>query len=299
MKCYANLHLHSTHSDGKYDPATLAQIAFKEGYRAAALTDHDTATGYPEFKAACDALGLETIFGVEFSAPTDLFTRPNGKQGSFHIAAFHFDPEYPAMKDYLAKMGMRETDQTRVLFERGLRLGLIRDITWDEVLDCNKGIAWLCNEHVFAAMKAKGLVTDLDYRPFFENVFGKHRSEVPRLYEFKQVDEIIRLVHDAGGIALVAHPLDQLQYLDTLIEMGIDGLEVWHADLPEEVRAEALRLGLEKNLYLSGGSDHSGLCGGQYETYADPTTCPFYIEPLSSGTTKEYFEEIRDRQKRR
>lgn len=299
MNFYANLHLHSTHSDGKYDPTTLAKIAHQEGYRAAALTDHDTATGCAEFKAACEALGMEAIFGAEFSAPTSLYTRPNGKAGSFHITAYHFDPEYPPMKEYLTQMGLRETDQTRILFERGLQLGLIQGITWDEVLAFNQGIAYICNEHVFAAMKAKGLATDLDYPLFFKNVYGPYRKTVPPLYPFKQVEEIIALVHEAGGIALVAHPHNQLQYLDALIEMGIDGLEAWHPDLTEEEKAEAYRLGLEKKLYISGGSDHSGLCGGQYATLTDPRLSRHYIEPLSVGTTKDYFEEIRDRTLRR
>ena len=51
MKFYANLYLHSTHSDGKYTPAQLAETAYNEGYRAASVTDHDTATAYGEFKA--------------------------------------------------------------------------------------------------------------------------------------------------------------------------------------------------------------------------------------------------------
>ncbi len=295
MKLYANLHLHSTHSDGKYDPTTLAQIAHDEGYKAAVLTDHDVASGTGEFREACAKLGMESFLGTEFNALTDLFMRPNGKKGAFHITAYHFDPEYPEMKEYLRQMSLRETDQTRVLFERGLKIGYLHDITWDEVLEFNKGITWLCNEHVFRAMKAKGLATDMDYRPFFENLFGKHRSEVPRLYNYKDVDEIIDLVHRAGGIALVAHPAGQLQYVDALIEMGIDGLEVWHRLLSEEEKKEAYDIGMRKGLYISGGSDHDGLCGGEYETFADPKSSPFYVEPLSTGTTQLHFEEIRDR----
>lgn len=294
MKMYANLHIHSTHSDGKYTPTELARVAAKEGYKAAALTDHDTITGYPEFKAECDKLGLECIFGAEFSAPCDCFKKPDGRRESFHITAYHFDPEYPEMKEYLRQMGVRETDQTRVLFERGLKEGLISSITWDEVLEYNKGVAWLCNEHVFRAMKAKGLVTDLDYTNFFNTLFGSRRREVPPAYPFKNADELIKLIRDAGGIALVAHPTKQLQYIDALINMGITGLEVWHPSLTEEEKDEAYKIGLEKGLFISGGSDHSGLCGGEYSSFKNPETCEFYIEPCSAGTTKEYFDEIKN-----
>jgi len=293
MNFYANLHLHSTHSDGKDTPTDLARLAAEEGYLAAALTDHDTVTGYGEFKAECDRLGLECIFGAEFTAPCRSLKTADGKDEEFHITAYHFDPEYPAMKEYLQQMALRETDQTHILFERGLSEGLISGITWAEVLEFNSGVAWLCNEHVFRAMKAKGLVTDLDYPGFFRTVYGPRRSEVPPTFPFKTAEEIIALVHAAGGIAMVAHPHMQLQHIDALIFMGIDGLEVWHPDLTEEEKARAHVIGLEKNLFISGGSDHSGMCGGQYSGFEDPTTSRFFIPLCSVGTTKEHFDEIR------
>ena len=295
MTFYANLHLHSTHSDGKYTPAELAQYAAEEGYRAAAVTDHDTATAYPEFRSACEKLGLECIFGVEFTAPSSLLPLPSGGNDSFHLTAYHFDPDYPAMKAYLKSMGERETDQTRILVERGFRIGYLKGFSWDEVLEFNQGIQWLCNEHVFRLMKAKGLTEECRYREFFETVFGKYRSQVPPSREFLTDDELIRLVHDAGGIILVAHPHNQLHLIDALVKKGIDGMEVWHPDLTEEEKVQAHRIALEKGLYISGGSDHSGSCGGTYMQYNHPTESPYYIDRLSVGTTQAYFEEIKSR----
>jgi len=308
MKLYANLHLHSTHSDGVYTPTELAKIAYDEGYRAAALTDHDVASGNEEFMEACKALGMESLFGIEFSVHTDLYKNPkSGKPGSFHLTAFDFDPEYPAMKEYLHRMSMRETNQTEVLFHRGVEIGYIKGITWEDVLEYNAGITWLCNDHVFRAMKAKGLITDLEYTEYFNTCFGKHRSEVPRLYDFKYDHEIIKLVHEAGGIVCLAHLSEQLKnlpdvaktgfapYVDRLVEMGLDGVEVWHQLLDEKQREETYRIALERGLYVSGGSDHSGLCGGQYDFFEDPKQSRFWIEPLSTGTTKEHFEEMRDK----
>ncbi len=292
MGFYANLHMHSTHSDGKYTPEELVHILKEEGYKAAAVTDHDTATGYPEFKAACDREGLQCIFGVEFTAPCEELKNSNGRDENFHMTAYHFDPEHPSVKEYLEGMGRRETDQTRILFERGLREGLLHDITWEEVLTYNEGIAWLCNEHVFRAMKAKGLVSDLDYFDFFFSVYGDRRGEVPPSYPFKNARELIQMVHDAGGIIFVAHPHKQLQHIDALMEMGIDGMEVWHPDLTEEEKEEAYRIAIEKGLYISGGSDHSGLCGGEYSAFEHPEESAYYLEPCSVGTTQEFYEEI-------
>ena len=194
------------------------------------------------------------------------------------------------MKEYLAGMSLREADQTRVLFERGLRLGKLHDITWDEVLEYNEGITWLCNEHVFRALMAKGLAKPADHPAFFRELFGVHRGEVPPCYPFLRAEELIQLVHDAGGIVLVAHPHKQLHLIDDLVAMGIDGMEVWHPDLPEEERAQAYKIALEKKLYISGGTDHSGMCDNVHDESSH-----LYIPRMSAGTTYDYFVEIRDR----
>lgn len=290
MKMYANLHTHSTHSDGGYTPAQIARVAKEEGYGAIAVTDHDTATGFPELKAECDKIGMETIFGAEFTAPSKLL---EDTKATFHIVGFHFDPEYPAMKEYLAIRGESQTNQTKVLFERGLRLGLIKDIEWDEVLEYNKGVAWLCNNHLFRVLLAKGLLTREDHGWYFRELFGKHKKEVPPLYPFKQEHEIIQLIRDAGGIALLAHPKDQLQFVEPLMEMGIEGLEVWNYYLTQRQEAQAIRMAYDKGLYISGGSDHYGRCDGYYGD--NPILSGGYIPELSAGTYKLFFEEIRDR----
>lgn len=112
---------------------------------------------------------------------------------------------------------------------------------------------------------------------------------------YKQEYEIIQLIRDAGGIAILAHPHEQLQYMEALMEMGICGLELSHHLLTPEEQAAAMQLALEKNLYISGGSDHRGQCSGYYERYTTPEECPYYVPPLSFGTSKEFFDEIKNK----
>lgn len=295
MKLYANLHTHSTHSDGGFSPAQLATAAKNEGYGAVALTDHDTVTGYTELRKECEKLGLETIFGAEFSSPSTLLDGIEGEAGTFHICGYHFDPEYPPMKQYLKEMSLRETDQTKTLFERGVRLGKIKGIEWEEVLEFNKGITWLCNDHLWRALLAKGLMKPSDRGWYFRELFGDHRYEVPPSYPFKQEHEIIKLIHDAGGIAIVAHPHEQLKHLDALREMGIDGLEIWHWMMTEQEREQGIRLAHKHGLYISGGSDHNGYCSGYANEYKNPRDWPRYADECTLGTTKEYFVEIKNR----
>ena len=283
--------MHSTHSDGVYSPKELVEIGKKEGYKALSLTDHDTVTGNAEVMEECKKAGLDSIFGIEFSTIS-----AECKHG-FHITAFNFDPEYPEMKEYLYKLSEKETVQTQLLFERGVEIGYIKGITWDEVLEYNKGITWLCNEHVFKAMKAKGLITDLDYPEFFETCFGKYRSMVPPTCEFMEAEELIPLIHRAGGIAILAHPNNQLRCVERLVEMGLDGIEIWHSLLDIKERRAALELAKKYDLYVSGGCDHEGLLGGEYARYEHPEDTIYWLEPLSAGTQEFFFNEIKNMKK--
>ena len=290
MKMYANLHNHTTHSDGVYSPEELVKVAKAEGYGAVAASDHDTATAYPYLKAACEKEGMECIFAVEFSVL---------KPDWYHIVGFDFDPEYPEMKDYLAKMSANTFITTKGCFDEAVENGGISGITWEEVLEFNKGITWLCNNHIFRAMKAKGLVEENQYMDWFNTNFRDQRAKYKGQYDYKTLPEMVKLIKDAGGFAVVAHPTEeQLSRIDYLVENGIEGLEVWHPELPEERQKKAYDLAIKYNLFVSGGSDHSGLCGGFYASYKNEEELKnsrHYIEPLSSGTTKEYFDEIKQR----
>ena len=293
LKQYASLHMHSTHSDGVYSPKELVEVGYKEGYKALVLTDHDTVTGNAEVMAECKRLGLDSMFGIEFSTESVEFKR------GFHITAFNFDPEYPEMKEYLRKLSEKESDQTRILFERGVEIGYIKGITWEEVLEYNKGITWLCNEHVFRAMKSKGLITDLDYPEFFETCYGPWHNRVPEIHKFMDVEDLIPIVHAAGGICCIAHPRNQLHGVEHLAKnYGLDGVEVWHSLLDAKQRREALTLARRYDLFVSGGADHEGLIGGAYARFEHPEETEFYFPPLTLGTTKYFYEEIRDLKKK-
>ena len=290
MKIYANLHTHTTHSDGVYTPEEIVKIAYDEGYRAFTAADHDTITAYPEVKAECEKYGMESILGCEFTGYSEEF------KFTFHITAYGFDPEYPEMKEYLRRCSARIRNQTEILFHRGVADGFIpAGITWQDVLDHNKGVSWLCNDHVFRSMKAMGLATDLDYPDFFKNAFGKRRGEVPDLYEFLPLPELLDLIKRAGGIAFVAHPHNHVEDIPGLMKLGITGLEIWHSLLTDEEKIRGLEIARDYNLYVSGGSDHEGLCGGQYAFYEDYKNTEYYIPECSAGTTKEFFDEIVNR----
>lgn len=294
MELYANLHSHSTHSDGVYTPTELVKVAKDEGYKALALSDHDIGTGYPEFKDACEKEGLQYIFAVEFtvSEPDD-----------YHIVGFDFDPEYPEMKEYFDYKEKRSKYVNKCCFEEAVEKGNIKGLTWEEVLEDNKSIATVCNNHIYRTMLKKGLAKQEDYMEWFITNFEEQRGKYAKTfvsdYKRKNLKEMVSLIKAAGGIAVLAHPADRhMDNIDEIIASGVEGIEVWHPDLNEEQRQRAYKIGIEKNLYISGGCDHSGLCGGLYSSFKDEEAlkkAPHYIEPLSAGTTEHFFREIKER----
>ena len=287
---YANLHNHTTHSDGVYDIEQIVSIIKSEGYGAAAITDHDTVTGNSEMLAVCKREGLDALFGCEFMANSE----KNGLH--YHLTAFNFDITGEKMKEYLRRCSLTMTEKTRIIFERGKAHGLLpAELDWEYIVKDNQGITWLCNDHVFRTMKKLGYYEDKDYPSFFEDIFGVHGKGIAPLYEKLSLEKIIPLIKEAGGIVCVAHPHKQLETIPYLIELGIDGMEVWHPDLTPEEIPEALKIARDNNLFISGGPDHSGVSGGQYQFYEDYKRCPWYIPESSTGTTKELFEEIKTR----
>ena len=294
LKPYANLHLHSTHSDGVYSPSELVRIAKAEGYKALAITDHDTGSAFPELKRACEEEGMECIFGAEFSV-----SYPE----HFHIVGFDFDSEYPEMKEYLANMAKRQTDNTKQCFDEAVSLGNISGITWDEVLEYNAGIPWMCNNHVFRAMQSKGLIEENEYMAWFNKNFKYQRGKFPPSYDFLPLKDMVSLIKRAGGLAVCAHPnMHQLGLIDMLIDAGVEGLEVLHPSISAEEKALSLKLCLERGLFISGGSDHSGLCGGYYDSFdseEELRASDIYVEPFTVGTSLEHYRELRERKTNR
>lgn len=284
---YANLHFHSTHSDGVDTPSDLVKIAKEEGYKALALTDHDTATGNTELIEACKQNGLDYIVGAELTGVGF------GKQ--FHIVALDFDPDYPKMKEHLDYMAKKCIYRTKGMFDRGVERGTIKNINWEEIVDDNKGITQLCVDHVFATMKKKGVICDSEYKEFHRNNFS-YRIPFENIYHDKSVEEVISIINGAGGIAILAHPGEgQTCFVPELVKYGLKGIETWHADHSDEEVAEAERMAKKYNLYESGGTDHNGIMGGQYKYYAGKEENPFYRPSLKYGVSEENFTRIKNR----
>ena len=255
---YANMHLHSTYSDGGFTPYQLALIGKSLGYGALVLTDHETDGGVAEFQRACQNLKMESLTGVEFYGSHDGHLP--------HIVALDFDPDEPGIRAFIRERCELRNEFTRKCVERGIRLGFIRDFTWNDVLDyCREG-AWICIDQVIGAMKYKKVMAPEDDSSVLRKNVFKGEEVLALEPAHPPVEQTIRTIRRAGGIAVLAHPNNKTHYVQELMTYGLNGIEVSHPDITPETACLAAEAAKAFGLYRSGGTDHTGAmscCGGK------------------------------------
>jgi predicted metal-dependent phosphoesterase TrpH len=244
-----DLHTHSTASDGALPPAEVVAAAAHAGLAAIALTDHDTLDGVAEARAEGARQGVRVIPGVELSATSG--------EGEVHLLGLHL-----SRTEMLERRlgGFRDARRERAarMVERLNELGV--PITLEAVLS-QAGTGALGRPHVARALVAGGWAHDL--REAFDRWLGNGRPanvEKERL----PLSEAIALVHDAGGLAVLAHPgADATRaWLEELRALGLDGVEVRHPGHTAEDVARIGALAEHLGLVPSGGSDWHGTMDG-------------------------------------
>jgi len=255
---FANLHLHSNYSDGAFTPEQLVYMVKSMGYKAIALTDHDTFGGVNETLEAAKLEGMEAISGIEF------ICNVNGIR--FDITGLDFDMNDPGIKALANYRCEAYAEYTKISIERAVENGYLHDITWKEIVDfCDEGM-WICVDQVWSLLKKKKIIPRVGEAwelrsKIFEDPISK--SHYPPL---TSAEEVIRTIRKAGGVACLAHPQGTVKYLPELIAMGLNGVEVSHPDLDSDPHPlAAYEASKAYKLYRSGGTDHTGVlsgCGG-------------------------------------
>lgn len=243
-----DLHTHSNCSDGQHSPTELLALAAHNQITHLALTDHDTVSGLKEAAAAAKNYGIQFLCGIEIST----------SQSHQHLLGLGIDPDCPAMlsacEAYKIRRISREQGILKVLNGWGM------DIFAEDVQKFAHG--QVGRPHFARAMVEKGYVQSVPEA--FERYL---KAPEIRAISDKKPDaaEAIALIHEAGGFAVLAHPMElalpfaQLQtHMDTLLEIGLDGIEVFYqSNTAQEI--EFLRDYAKKhNLLMTGGSDFHG-----------------------------------------
>lgn len=254
-----DLHAHTTASDGQHAPRELVEMAAAAGLTALAITDHDTTAGIAEAQKAGDEIGIMIVPGIELSAEPP--KTDSGARSQCHILGLFIDPNSPGLLQRLEDVIRNRNRRNARIIDR-MRNELNWDITLSEVIEAAGGEV-IARPHFGRVMLEKGYVRSM--KEAFDVYLGKGGLayvERDRLSD----EEAIALIHQAGGVAILAHPNnlrmkpDECEaYIDGLRNMGLDGIEArYNLHTPDDT-ARYLALAARLGMLTSGGSDFHGL----------------------------------------
>ncbi|UCC74571.1 MAG: PHP domain-containing protein [Gemmatimonadota bacterium] len=242
-----DLHLHSNRSDGLLEPVAVIEAAKEAGLKALALTDHDTLAGIEEAQGAAAELDIPFVPGVEFSCYDE--------SGSTHLLGYFIDPGHSELVQYLEEARERRLLRAERMVEKLNRLGV--ELTLDEVRAQTSQDGLIARPHVARALVAGGWV-QLYNEAFWRFLAAGQPAYVPT-WRISPA-EGIRWIHEAGGLAVLAHGGKSHTELGirALADEGLDGLETLHPEHgPYEV-GRLRRLVAQLGLLETGGSDWHG-----------------------------------------
>ncbi len=247
-----DLHVHSTASDGTLTPSEVALYAHSKGLSAIALTDHDTVDGIDECQSKGKEVGVTVIPGIEFSA--DFY----GKE--LHILGYYINHHDKVLKEKLEGLIAARDQRNHEMLKKLEALGM--PMTMDDLLEDVPLGTVLTRAHFAKAMLKKGYIKDRN-EAFTHYIGGGKPAFVPK--QRFMVKECIDLIHKAGGLAVLAHPLlygydqkDITQVLRGLKNEGLDGAECIYSTHTKEDTAHLLQVCSNLKLLPTGGSDFHG-----------------------------------------
>ncbi|MCM1285364.1 MAG: PHP domain-containing protein [Acetobacter sp.] len=275
----ADLHCHTKLSDGSVGIEDLIVIAQKSGINTIAITDHDCLAGTVRGQVIGKRYGVEIIPGVELSA----FDYESGKK--VHILSYLADK--PDRLEGLCK-------RTSVARKRAGQIMMLKvaarfPITTDFIINHASGSTNLFKQHIMHALMDAGY-TDEIFGDLYNALFSRE-SETNLLapVKYPDVKEVISEVHEAGGIAVLAHPAvyDNFDEIENYIELGLDGIEVWHPSASDETIETLSKTCKNHKLLMTGGSDFHGIYGGKAITLGSCSTPDIHLDKLKGYKAKK------------
>lgn len=242
----ADLHCHTTASDGLLTPYELIKAASEIGLKAVGITDHDTVSGWSESIKAGKEFGVEILKGIELN------TEWQGTE--VHILGYEPDQESKQFQDKLREL--REARMKRMLKILDRLHNMKIDISVSEIKAIAKGES-VGRPHIAQALIQHGYAKSIK-DAFTQYIGAKAPAYVPR---FKLAPkEGINLIREAGGVAVLAHPgqHDLGKFIQIWVNEGLQGVEVSHSDHTPEEERQYREISRKFHLIMTGGSDFHG-----------------------------------------
>jgi hypothetical protein len=242
-KKFADLHVHTSASDGDFSPEEIAKKAKELGLAAVGIADHDTIEGIDRALEAGKKYGVEVIPGVELSSEFE--------QSEVHILGYFIDWRDRKFNDELHKFQEARKVRAKKILENLHKLGI--NISHEEVATI-AGDGVIGRPHIAEALAKRGYVRTKDA------AFAKYLAYGRPAYVPKHrlpPEEAIDMIHRIGGVAILAHPVfaQANSLLPDLVKAGLDGIEVYHSKHNSTATEYYAKIAEELHLLVTGGTD--------------------------------------------
>lgn len=238
--------MHTTESDGTLSPVEVVQLSKQIGLDVIAITDHDTMKGAQEAMEEGKKQGIRVIPGLEISA--------GYKGNDTHVLGYGMDYDDPRLEPVFHYVQRDRKKRNLKIAKKMQEDGIIIDI--DDVI----------SRPTFGRPHFAKILVEQGYATSISDAFEKYLKEgrqyfLPRTYI--PIETAISIIHECGGIAILAHPFQYgyesiKGFLDDIVEMGIDGIEIYYSGYTDKQKGVLLQYAKEKNLLVTGGSDFHG-----------------------------------------
>ena len=273
-----DLHTHTNFSDGTDSPTQLINKALAAGISVLGLTDHDSISGWQEAITALRP-GISLVPGAEISCQTS-----DGI--SVHILGLLFDSENLELMGTMQATRENRHGRMAKIITRLNEAGI--DISMQDVLDQLAEGATLGRPHLADALVKKGVVASRD-EAFTQMLHNKSKYYVSHYSPLPEA--AIKMIKAAGGVSVIAHPMAShrgrtisLETFGSLIDAGLDGVEVDHRDHSLDEKTQLIELAKQNDLVMTGASDYHG--NGKLNQLGEYVTMPEQWERLEARANK-------------
>ena len=268
----ADLHIHTTCSDGSFTSRQVIEHAKKIELSCLAISDHDSIDGVQEAIDQASSCGIEVIPAVEMSA------EENGKE--LHILGYLIDHRHQVLTSTLKQIREDRKQRLRMMTDALSKEGI--DIDADELMKFAGDVS-ISRLHIAQYMQHKGIVSS--WKEAFVRYIGDDKPCYIASFRLS-ARQVVDIIKCAQGIPVIAHPgLNNVeQLLPKLVEQGIAGIEVFHSEHSRAVTKRLERYARKNGLYVTGGSDCHGRSKGRV-LMGNTTVAYSCVEEMKSRST--------------
>src|SRR5665648_2551 len=253
-----DLHVHTKVSDGSLTASEVVRLAKSRGITHLAITEHDTTKGLEEAIIVGQELGVVIVPGIEISA-YDFVRRKRA-----HILGLFIEPGHAGLDLLCTPLVQRRNQASAEMVRKIIAAGY--EISWEDVQK-HEGGSGVYKQHIMHTLLNKGYCESI-YGNLNKKLFARGSASEPQGIAYIKLDYIdarnaIAAIRQASGIAVLAHPgqLSNFDAIDEWVELGLEGIEVFHPSHTEEDRQNALSFAKNHKLIVTGGSDFHGFYG--------------------------------------